>query len=599
MCRLTQWVPDNSFPGGVRMVVDTFYTGLRLTSKATALATPVNIEVHLPSINGKIDSEELAALRGRVEANTAAISTVARDLSGAVAVRPATLGFGRVVDDTDPAFPTDDTGDGLVENMPRMTQIGGGAIGGIGGGQIQPDPSLTLDPLLGTPHYHAGRQRFVMLDKKVTPAPLDSDDDTGADPAQRLILSGEFDGPLPQGWSLVDNNGQGENHAAGGLVLAMYQGLTTTFRWDGGRVMTVLFKGCAPSLSEFSTARVMLTSTDGVTLFADAPLFSATQVGETEQVDPDTDSGVLMPTWEVGTWVARLEITEETVAAMGLLPGTELLVGLLPRPRGTALVRSLSLYSGWLFTALGAKKPDAVEYAWSDETGPLNEQVTDDSGTRWQPRTDVAYADSTGVRYTARRITTEEMVSEPMPDGGGWQTVARTRVTTTLMASPVIPATVGADPDISLSLRNADDMATVFTSTRITGQAPLAPGMTEEETVANTKAEIERLYPSPETGMTLIEGASTLAPILWVYGQHSEGMSFVTGWYRTAPVDSAFYLVPAAVGAGMRRLSPGLYTYDAETDSLVRYIPRTLTSNNPAAVAADMAALLKENGITK
>lgn len=482
-------IPDERYSDGMHRVAIPAKLDIELVRGAGSTPTGLSAEVHVPGF--KVYPEEWME----------EVKKTAEEAAGRLVT------FGRVVDDSTPSLAVNREGDmagGLQpisggERAPgNVGNIGGGSLGGgtIGGGSLGGSTIIvegkTPDEYLGEVHYHTGKKRFVELEKKVTPAPIDSDDETEADVASRRVAAGNFADRLPAGWYYTDStNEMAEPNLISGIGILFSGGgglrqtltLGTTFEPKGAKKVYTLQLKCT-------------TTPDGVMLTNPETLAT---IGVGEQVKDDGEGETITVKGReltMSRYYYRIEIEDGAELPVQLDLAIEKRFSRFTINSEPLIIAEATLCEGWLFTAMGGRRPDIVSYQWLDAGMPYN--VAEEDGIL-MPRKEVTYTDEKGLSYIAVDVYKQiaslsgDMVPLGLTGGdmdmgqigGDMDTTLKTEHSRPLrLIAAVDPST--EERDLESALKNSEAIVSAFQSiyeySVVVGRLPnYEPVMTESE----------------------------------------------------------------------------------------------------------------------
>lgn len=551
---LTAFIPDDNFPDGTRRlpVIDTL--DIALVPGRGQLPVGFETSLGLPAI--KVYPEEWME----------EVKKTAEEAAGRLVT------FGRVVDDSTPSLAVNREGDmagGLqpisgVERAPgNVGNIGGGSLGGgtIGGGSLGGSTIIvegkSPDEYLGDVHYHTGKKRFVELEKDVTPAPIDSDDETGADVASRRVAAGNFADRLPAGWYYTDStNEMAEPNLISGIGIlfsgsGFLQTLTlgTTFEPKGASKVYTLQLKCTTTPDSVKLTDPETLSTVGV-----GKLVKDAGQGETITVE----GGELT----MSRYYYRIELEEGAELPAQLDLAIEKRFSRFTINSAPLIIAEATLCEGWVFTAMGGRRPDIVSYKWLDAGMPYN--VAEEDGIL-MPRKEVIYIDEKGLSYIAVDVYKQiaslsgDMVPLGLTGGdmdmgqigGDMDTTLKTEHSRPLrLIAAVDPST--EERDLESALKNSEAIVSAFQSiyeySVVVGRLPnYEPVMTESEdgmmqTDEEATAELVRKLLEENFGDIkpgeLVYDSST--GILWA--KHQTGFNPTGEWEQENLYDGRYLL---------------------------------------------------------
>ena len=484
----TAYIPDANFADGTRRLPVVEQLDVHLVPGRGQLPVGFETSLGLPAI--KVYPEEWME----------EVKKTAEEAAGRLVT------FGRVVDDSTPSLAVNREGDmagGLQpisggERAPgNVGKIGGGSLGGgtIGGGSLGGSTIIvegkSPDEYLGDVHYHTGKKRFVELEKDVTPAPIDSDDETGADVASRRVAAGNFADRLPAGWYYTDStNEMAEPNLISGIGIlfsgsGFLQTLTlgTTFEPKGASKVYTLQLKCT-------------TTPDGVMLTNPETLAT---IGVGEQVKDDGEGETITVEGReltMSRYYYRIELEEGAELPVQLDLAIEKRYSRFTINSEPLIIAEADLCEGWLFTAMGGRRPDIVSYQWLDAGMPYN--VAEEDGNL-MPRKEVTYTDEKGLSYIAVDVYKQiaslsgDMVPLGLTGGdmdmdqigGDMDTTLKTEHSRPLrLIAAVDPST--EERDLESALKNSEAIVSAFQSiyeySVVVGRLPnYEPVMTESE----------------------------------------------------------------------------------------------------------------------
>lgn len=318
--------------------------------------------------NTEIEDTALAELTEKVDKNTEKIAT----LNDERAVK-----FGEIVDITLPDKM-------ILENSLQAT---------------------ALKRYVGNVHYHLYLGRFVELDEKIIPQLPDSDDEVDVDVNTRRMFGDVFSPTFPERWTFTDSNNASKEPTIdttfGGVVLSPSRGgsctLSRTFL-HSSNIYTLKIK-----CNDFS--KIVIKNAEGEGIYS---IDTKNEPIKTTTVADNSGNEVIF-----GEYLFKIDLTDIAPSIFGETPqfSVEIIQNRTLGIVAQTIICSVDMYRGWLFTALGGKKPNYVQYKWIDAEYPYNESLIMSDGTVGPlvPRLGIFYIDQIGRRYiTQIQISNDE-----------------------------------------------------------------------------------------------------------------------------------------------------------------------------------------------